>query len=56
MTPRLQYLAGAAAGTCLTAILVWVADQLRRDSIRPGDDATGGRGAPVDAPPRVGGA
>ena len=54
MSHRLRYLTGAAAGACLTAIVVWVADQLRRDSTSPGDDATGGRAAPVDAPPPVG--
>jgi hypothetical protein len=27
-----RYLSGAAAGAALTAIVVWVVDQLRRDS------------------------
>jgi hypothetical protein len=51
---RLRYLTGAAAGACLTGIVVWVVDQLRRDSIRSGDEPTGAPAARRDGPPPVG--
>jgi hypothetical protein len=54
MSHRLRYLTGAAAGACLTAIVVWVADQLRRDSVSSGDEPAKAPAAPSDAPPRVG--
>jgi hypothetical protein len=33
-----RYLSGAAAGAALTAIVIWVVDQLRRDSDNPERD------------------
>jgi hypothetical protein len=49
-----RYLSGAAAGACLTAIVVWVVDQLRRSASSSDDEPTGARAARTAAPPRVG--
>ena len=46
-----RYLSGAVAGACLTAIVVWVVDQLRRASIGAADDPTGAPASPSAPPP-----
>jgi hypothetical protein len=48
---RVRYLSGAAAGACLTAIVVWVVDQLRRDPISSTDGAAGAPASRSAPPP-----